>query len=82
MHRHAEPLPLLTALPHIGPLEEFYITLPELPAHEVVLQHVSSNAPQRTDPRWARAVAILGGLLLIGAGVFLAAIGAWMEFRL
>jgi hypothetical protein len=56
-------------------LEEFFITLPEIPGPALVQayaeKHTHSNAPQRTLPRWAALCVLLGGLLSVGAGAFL-----------
>jgi hypothetical protein len=48
-------------------LDDAYVlntTIPELPTHTAVMQHASSNAPQRTDPLWA-VVCLRTGLALL-----------------
>jgi hypothetical protein len=61
-------------------LEDFYITMPELPSHEEVMQHASSNAQPTAEPVWARVCTLAGGALLVAVGVAFTAMGAWMEF--
>lgn len=51
-------------------LEEFYITVPELPVHTEVLEWADSNAPQRTaGGAWIDVALLLGGFLLVLAGL-------------
>ena len=60
-------------------LEELFITLPDLPDHEVVQQyaerHPSSNAKRTEDPAWAVVCIVLGAWLCIGFGAFFIALG-------
>ena len=60
-------------------LDELFITI-DLPSDVEVQEHAAkhshSNAPQRKWPRWALVCVALGGLLSVGAGAFLIALGA------
>jgi hypothetical protein len=71
-------------LPEVGPLEEFYITMPELPPHTVVLEHIangpSSTPKRRKAPLWARLCVWAGIVFLLLSGLYLVALGAWMRF--
>jgi hypothetical protein len=69
-------------LPEVGPLEEFYITMPELPAHTVVLDHIrkhphSAPKPQKS-PVWARLCVWIGTLAMCGSGIALILLGAFL----
>lgn len=59
-------------------LEEFFITLPELPAsaevQEYARKHARPNATPQTLPAWAVVCVVLGGLLSVGTGAFLIAL--------
>lgn len=63
-----------------SPLDDFYITLPELPSHQDVLQAANSTAQPTVDPFWARVCAFVGGFALLGVGLFFVALGAWIRF--
>jgi uncharacterized protein (DUF2236 family) len=62
-------------------LFESYVnaTAPDLPSHTDVLHWVyeqaNSNAPQRTDPLWARVCVWAGMLLLLVSGLAVLALG-------
>lgn len=60
-------------------LEDFYITMSEIPDHTSVLEYVestpSSNGGLRTDPLWAVLCVVIGAALLVASGVFLLVLG-------
>lgn len=67
---------MFTETPPHQPLSEFYITLPELPAHTEVLQSVAvnpthSNGERRNDPLWAVVCVVVGSALSLASGAFL-----------
>jgi hypothetical protein len=69
------PIMFIITPPH-QPLEDFYITMPELPSHTAVMQTVAANSPdsngeRRNAPVWALVCLFLGLALLVVSGAFL-----------
>lgn len=61
-------------------LREAYLeTIPNLPSHEEVLRHASSNAKPLKEPIWARVCAHAGGVLLVVVGLFFVALGVYLK---
>lgn len=61
-------------------LEDFYITMPELPSATAVDLYIEERAhlaPKPTgDPAWVLVCVLLGALLLVAAGVSFVVLGA------